>query len=139
MEKIQGGAIGQVSALYAHWIGTPVIQQPKGRRPEWRDMEWQHRNWYSFVWICGDQIVEQHFHNIDFMNWVMGSHPVEVVLIAMKATRRSRGGSDAVRNSSGGSDSRLPLKPTAGQSPRASQNGGRIADAGTASLPLRAE
>jgi predicted dehydrogenase len=42
-------------------------------------MEWEHRNWYSFIWICGDQIVEQHFHNIDFMNWVMGSHPVEVV------------------------------------------------------------
>ncbi len=42
-------------------------------------MEWEHRNWYSFIWICGDQIVEQHFHNIDFMNWVMGGHPVEVV------------------------------------------------------------
>ena len=32
---------------------------------KWGDMEWQHRNWYSFVWICGDQIVEQHLHNID--------------------------------------------------------------------------
>jgi predicted dehydrogenase len=42
-------------------------------------MEWQHRNWYSFLWICGDQIVEQHFHNIDFMNWAMGAHPVKVV------------------------------------------------------------
>ena len=42
-------------------------------------MEWQHRNWYSFIWICGDQIVEQHFHNIDFINWVMGTHPVKVV------------------------------------------------------------
>ena len=42
-------------------------------------MEWEHRNWYSFVWICGDQMVEQHFHNIDFMNWVMGAHPVRVV------------------------------------------------------------
>jgi predicted dehydrogenase len=42
-------------------------------------MEWQHRNWYSFLWICGDQMVEQHFHNIDFMNWVMGAHPVKVV------------------------------------------------------------
>jgi len=40
-------------------------------------MEWQLRNWYSFIWICGDQIVEQHFHNIDFMNWVMGGHPVK--------------------------------------------------------------
>ena len=47
----------------------------QARDAKWGDMEWQHRNWYSFIWICGDQIVEQHFHNIDFMNWVMGGHP----------------------------------------------------------------
>jgi predicted dehydrogenase len=41
-------------------------------------MEFQHRNWYSFVWICGDQIVEQHLHNIDVCNWFMGTHPIEV-------------------------------------------------------------
>jgi predicted dehydrogenase len=51
----------------------------KARDPKWGDMEWQHRNWYSFLWLCGDQIVEQHFHNIDFINWVMGTHPVRVV------------------------------------------------------------
>ena len=35
---------------------------------------------YSHVWICGDQIVEQHLHNIDVINWVMGdTHPVSVV------------------------------------------------------------
>jgi predicted dehydrogenase len=42
-------------------------------------MEFQNRNWYSFVWICGDQIVEQHLHNIDVCNWFMGTHPVKVV------------------------------------------------------------
>jgi predicted dehydrogenase len=42
-------------------------------------MEFQNRGWYSFVWICGDQIVEQHLHNIDVCNWFMGAHPVEVV------------------------------------------------------------
>jgi predicted dehydrogenase len=42
-------------------------------------MTWEHRQWYSFVWICGDQIVEQHLHNIDVCNWVMGAHPVKVV------------------------------------------------------------
>ena len=42
-------------------------------------MEFQHRGWYSFLWICGDQIVEQHLHNIDVCNWFMGAHPVEVV------------------------------------------------------------
>lgn len=78
ISKIQNGEIGDITALYAYWVGTPVIQQ-KAREPKWGDMTWQHRNWYSFVWICGDQIVEQHLHNIDVCNWVMNSHPVKVV------------------------------------------------------------
>ncbi len=76
--KIQNGEIGDVNALYAYWVGTPVIQQ-KERDPKLGDMTWQHRNWYSFVWICGDQIVEQHLHNIDVCNWIMGTHPAKVV------------------------------------------------------------
>jgi predicted dehydrogenase len=78
IDKIKNGAIGDVRAAYAYWVGTPVIQQ-KARDPKWADMTWQHRAWYSFVWICGDQIVEQHLHNIDVINWVMGAHPVKVV------------------------------------------------------------
>ena len=31
------------------------------------------------MWICGDQIVEQHLHNIDVCNWFKGGHPVEAV------------------------------------------------------------
>jgi predicted dehydrogenase len=77
VDKIKSGAIGDVRAAYAYWVGTPVIQQ-KARDPKWPDMTWQHRAWYSFVWICGDQIVEQHLHNIDVINWVMGAHPVKV-------------------------------------------------------------
>jgi predicted dehydrogenase len=78
VDKIHNGAIGDIVALNSNYLGGPVIHAA-ARDPKWSDMEWQHRNWYSFVWICGDQIVEQHFHNIDFMNWVMGTHPVEVV------------------------------------------------------------
>jgi len=76
--KLHAGEFGDVQALYAYWVGTPVIQQPKGRKPEWGDFEWQHRNWYSNLWLGGDQIVEQHLHNIDVCNWAMGGHPVKV-------------------------------------------------------------
>lgn len=79
VDKIKSGDLGEIRAAYAYWIGTPVIQQPNGRNPGWGDMTWQHRNWYSFVWICGDQVVEQHLHNIDVVNWIMGAHPVKVV------------------------------------------------------------
>src|SRR5579859_5747404 len=86
IKRIKDGAIGDVLATYAYWVGTPVIQQ-KERNPDWKDMTWQHRAWYSFVWICGDQIVEQHLHNIDVINWVMGGHPVEVVATGGAAWR----------------------------------------------------
>lgn len=78
VRQIQDGKLGDVLAAYAYWVGTPVIQQPKGRLEKWGDVEWQHRNWYSNVWIGGDQVVEQHLHNIDVINWVMGTHPVKV-------------------------------------------------------------
>jgi len=78
VQKIHDGAIGDITALYSYYLSGPVFHADK-REPKWGDMEWQLRNWYSFIWICGDQIVEQHFHNIDFMNWVMGGHPERVV------------------------------------------------------------
>ncbi len=78
VDRLKSGEMGEVVAAYAYWVGSPVIQQREGRKPNWGDMEFQHRNWYSYVWICGDQVVEQHLHNIDVINWVMGTHPVKV-------------------------------------------------------------
>jgi predicted dehydrogenase len=76
-QKVRDGAIGDITGAYAYWVGTPVIQQ-KERDAKWSDMVFQHRAWYSFVWLCGDQIVEQHLHNIDVVNWFMGTHPQKV-------------------------------------------------------------
>ena len=82
-KRLKDGEIGDIQALYAYWEGTPVLNfnsfPNKKRDPKWGDMEFQHRNWYSFVWVSGDQIVEQHLHNIDTCNWFMGTHPVEAV------------------------------------------------------------
>ncbi len=78
VQKVKDGAIGEVLALYSRYLSGPVWHE-KDRKPQWTDMEYENRNWYSYLWLCGDQMVEQHFHNIDFMNWVMGAHPVKVV------------------------------------------------------------
>jgi predicted dehydrogenase len=40
-------------------------------------MEWQVRNWLFLTWLSGDHIVEQHVHNLDVINWFMGSPPVK--------------------------------------------------------------
>ncbi|MEZ5401103.1 MAG: Gfo/Idh/MocA family oxidoreductase [Bryobacteraceae bacterium] len=86
IDKIKNGVIGDVVATYAYWVGTPVIQQ-KARDPKLGEMEWQHRNWYSNVWLCGDQVVEQHLHNIDVICWLMGTHPISVVAYGGAAWR----------------------------------------------------
>ena len=78
VQKIHDGAVGEIQALYPNYLSVPVMHA-NARDPKWGDMEWEHRDWYSFLWLCGDQLVEQHFHNIDFMNWVMGAHPVKAV------------------------------------------------------------
>lgn len=78
IKRIQDGAIGEIVALYSNYLSRPVMHA-KARDPKWSDVEWQHRNWYSFLWLCGDQIVEQHYHNVDTINWVMNAHPVSVV------------------------------------------------------------
>jgi len=78
VQKIHDGAIGDLVELSANYLSGPVMHVDH-RDPAWGDMEWQHRNWYSFVWICGDQMVEQHIHMIDFCDWVIGAHPVSVV------------------------------------------------------------
>jgi hypothetical protein len=41
------------------------------------EMEFQVNNWYHFCWLSGDNICEQHIHNLDVCNWVKGDHPVE--------------------------------------------------------------
>ena len=78
VDRIRNGEIGEVLTVYVHYMSGPVLKQEK-REPKWGDVEWQHRNWYSYVWICGDQIVEQHFHNIDLINLLMRMHPERVV------------------------------------------------------------
>src|SRR5215472_4244138 len=83
-KRYKNGEFGEMVAMNANWVGTPVLNFnspmfPNHKRdPKWGDIEFQQRNWYSFVWICGDQVVEQHLHNIDVCNWFMGTHPAEV-------------------------------------------------------------
>jgi predicted dehydrogenase len=74
IKRIQDGAIGEIVAAYAYWCqGGLWVQE---RRQNQSDLEWQLRNWLYFTWLSGDHIVEQHVHNIDVINWVMGTHPV---------------------------------------------------------------
>jgi predicted dehydrogenase len=75
IKRIQDGMIGEIQYLRCYWNGGVIwVIEPQ---PGWSDMEWQLRNWNYFTWIGGDHIVEQHVHNLDVMNWVMGTPPIK--------------------------------------------------------------
>jgi predicted dehydrogenase len=77
-EKIRSGALGEIMAIQTTNYAPPVLHVP-GRLPGWGEMEWQHREWYSFVWICGDMLVEQAVHGVTFCTWMMDGHPERVI------------------------------------------------------------
>jgi predicted dehydrogenase len=75
VEKIHDGALGKIILLRAYWNGDGIWN--RSRREGMTEMEYQVNNWYHFAWLSGDNICEQHIHNIDVCNWVMDDHPVE--------------------------------------------------------------
>ena len=85
IERIQNGAIGEVLSGQVYWNQGGLWK--RDRRPEWTDTEWQLRNWLYFTWLSGDHIVEQHIHNIDVANWVIGSHPIRAVGVGGRQSR----------------------------------------------------
>ena len=75
LKRIHDGAIGEIVGGQCYWnMGELWV---KKKQPDWSEMEWQCRNWLYFTWLSGDHIVEQHVHNLDVINWAIGSHPVK--------------------------------------------------------------
>ncbi len=81
MQRVHGGAIGDVVAIYSSRMGGPLTKKFNGERlPGWTDLEWQLRNWSNFLWISGDWMMEVHVHSVDKMAWAMQDvPPVKVV------------------------------------------------------------
>jgi len=77
IKRIRDGAIGDILYAKAYWNGGQIWVVD--RESSWSDVEWQIRNWNYFTWLGGDHIVEQHVHNLDVMNWVLGTHPLRAV------------------------------------------------------------
>ncbi|HEX2476509.1 MAG TPA: Gfo/Idh/MocA family oxidoreductase [Lacipirellulaceae bacterium] len=77
IQHIRDGAIGDIIYAKCYWNGGQIWVID--RQPGWSDLDWQLRNWNYFTWLGGDHIVEQHVHNLDVMNWVLGAHPIKAV------------------------------------------------------------
>jgi predicted dehydrogenase len=75
IQEIRDGKLGDILFLRAYWNGGNIWL--RNREPGMTEMQYQVRNWYHFVWASGDNICEQHVHNLDVCNWVMDDHPIE--------------------------------------------------------------
>jgi myo-inositol 2-dehydrogenase / D-chiro-inositol 1-dehydrogenase len=75
IKRLQDGAIGDIILQRVYWNGGGIWY--RGRKPGATEMAFQCDNWYHFNWLSGDQIVEQHIHNLDVACWIKGSYPVE--------------------------------------------------------------
>ncbi len=75
IKRLQEGAIGDILLLRAYWNGDGIWNNR--RQANMTEMQYQVHNWYHFCWLSGDNICEQHIHNLDICNWVKDAHPVE--------------------------------------------------------------
>lgn len=90
MKRIHDGHIGEIVAGQCLRIGGGMLDwhpETKQRQPSWSDMEWQLRRWLFLTWLSGDFIVEMHIHNLDRMNWALGSHPVQCIALGGRQVR----------------------------------------------------
>ena len=85
IKQLHDGAIGDIVGGNVAWNNQGIWFHP--RREGMSDLDYQVNNWYHFLWLCGDHIVEQHVHNLDVANWVMGAHPVKAVGIGGRSYR----------------------------------------------------
>jgi myo-inositol 2-dehydrogenase/D-chiro-inositol 1-dehydrogenase len=80
--RIHDGALGKVQLLRVYWNGGGIWNRK--REDGMSELMYQVHNWYHFAWVSGDNIGEQHVHNLDIANWVMSvdkdptkpAHPV---------------------------------------------------------------
>jgi myo-inositol 2-dehydrogenase / D-chiro-inositol 1-dehydrogenase len=83
---VKSGELGGIKQVRASWLGggLPVREGHPAS-------EEQMRNWLFYREKSGDIIVEQNCHNIDVVNWFMGTHPVKAFGYGGRAVRKNIG------------------------------------------------
>ncbi|MEI7730384.1 MAG: Gfo/Idh/MocA family oxidoreductase [Verrucomicrobiota bacterium] len=99
IKAIANGDIGDITLLRVYWNGAGIWN--RARKEGMSEMQYQVNNWYHFAWLSGDNICEQHVHNLDIGNWVMSAalkkeganwaHPVEANGMGASLTRSYNG------------------------------------------------
>ena len=85
MKRIHDGAMGELVGGQCYWYGRGIWY--RGYVEGLSELEWQCHNWYHFNWLSGDQICEQHIHNIDIMNWCFNGPPARFTAVGGRGCR----------------------------------------------------
>ncbi|MDR1817619.1 MAG: Gfo/Idh/MocA family oxidoreductase [Puniceicoccales bacterium] len=89
MKRIHDGIIGKLTGAQVYWNGGGIwFRNPN---PKWTEIENQANNWYHYDWLSGDNIVEQHLHNLDVMNWAFNTHPTGAYAMGGRQVRNTAG------------------------------------------------
>jgi predicted dehydrogenase len=75
---IDEGALGTIVMAHSSWDQGDLWQDRRGKRADWKtQMDYEVEHWYFFKWLSGDHIVEQSIHNLDVINWMLGTTPIK--------------------------------------------------------------
>jgi predicted dehydrogenase len=85
VEQIRKGTIGDIVSASTRYCTEGIWY--RARKEGMSDTEYQLTNWMHFIWLSGDQICEQAVHNVDVVNWVMGTNPVAAYASGGRFTR----------------------------------------------------
>lgn len=88
--KVRAGAIGDVVGGMISW-NTGTLWTVS-RKLGMSNAEFLARNWLNFTEMSGDHICEQHVHQIDVTNWIMGRPPRAFIGYGGCARREVAGG-----------------------------------------------
>jgi predicted dehydrogenase len=91
-KKIMEGHIGEIRGGNVYWNQNQLWYRAKDKN--WSDMEWMIRDWVNWTWLCGDEIVEQHVHNIDVFTWFSGLKPINAIGVGSRQRRVTGDGYD---------------------------------------------
>lgn len=77
-ERIQGGEIGDLAALFAYRMTGPVGSAFSRKRPSGsNELLWQIKRFHSFIWASGGCFNDFYIHVIDHSCWMKNAWPIK--------------------------------------------------------------
>lgn len=84
VKRLHDGAIGEIIAIQETSLRPPYSLVP--RKASESEMEFQFHNQFHFAWLCGDDCLQSHSHNLDRATWVMkGETPISAWAVGGRA------------------------------------------------------